>query len=418
MKRNTILMLALSCAFGSQQVVAAPTVEEKLEIMQQEIEALKVQSGENSTGHSVGGSGNTSIGGYGELHLNKLNNQKPGGTNKDELDFHRFVLFIGHKFNDRVRFHSETEFEYAVTGGKNGLGKDNPGKVELEQAYLDFALNDTLSAKAGLFLVPVGIINETHEPPTFYGVERNPVENKIIPATWWEGGAGMTARLSNGFTLDGAITSGLKTALNKAETVTGYNTSCAGNPLVCTTTAVKTAVKSNYAVRDGRQFVAQAVAKDPAYTVRLKWTDIPGVELAGTVQYQADITQSTDPTAGSAMLYEAHAVVNKGAFGLRVLYAGWNLDGDGPKAVGADKQNGWYVEPAWKISEQWGVFARHSNWDNQAGDATDSKYSQADVGVNYWPHSDVVVKLDYQNQKSPTGKDEFDGFNVGVGYQF
>ena len=64
------------------------------------------------------------------------------------------------------------------------------------------------------------------------------------------------------------------------------------------------------------------------------------------------------------------------------------------------------------------MFARHSNWDNQAGDAKDSKYSQADVGVNYRPHPDVVVKLDVQNQKSPTGKDEYDGFNVGVGYQF
>ena len=400
MMRNSIIMLAITCAFGSQQAMAAqPTLEEKLEIMQQEIEALKVQSGENSTGHSVGGSGNTSIGGYGELHLNKLKNKKPGGANKDEMDFHRFVLFIGHKFNDRVRFHSELEVEHALvkdtdtdttaaTVGSTST-KPNSGELELEQAYLDFTLNDTLSAKAGLFLVPVGIINETHEPPTFYGVERNPVENKIIPATWWEGGAGMTAHLSNGFTLDGAITSGLKTTAGKT-----------------------------YAVRDGRQKAASAVAKDAAYTARMKWTDIPGVELAGTVQYQADITQSTDPTAGSAMLYEAHAVVNKGAFGLRVLYAGWNLDGDGPKAVGADKQNGWYVEPAWKISEQWGVFARHSNWDNQAGDATDSKYSQADVGVNYWPHSDVVVKLDYQTQKSPSGKDEFDGFNVGVGYQF
>ena len=405
------LMAAFAGALGAQQAVAAqPTVEEKLEIMQQEIETLKSQAAKSSgPGDKHGMAGSTTIGGYGEMHLNKLKNKKPGGTNKDELDFHRFILFVGHEFNDRVRFFSETEFEYAVTGGKNGLGKDNPGKVELEQAYLDFTLNDTLSAKAGLFLVPVGIINETHEPPTFYGVERNPVENKIIPATWWEGGAGITARLGDGFTLDGAITSGLKTALKKSATV-----SCTTASPPCTSTAAA----SNYAVRDGRQFVAQAVAKDPAYTARLKWAGMPGVELAGSVQYQADITQSTDATAGSAMLYEAHAVVSKGPVGLKALYAQWNLDGSGPKAVGADQQNGWYVEPAWKISEQWGVFARQSRWDNQAGDAADSKYSQADVGVNYWPHPDVVVKLDFQNQKSPTGKDEFDGFNVGVGYQF
>ena len=392
------IIVAITGALGSQPAVAAqPTVEEKLDVLQQEIEALKSQAAKNSgTGHGMAGS--TTLGGYGEMHLNKLKNKKPSSTNKDELDFHRFVLFIGHEFNDRVRFHSELEVEHALvkdtdTDTDTLVGTPNPkansGELELEQAYLDFTLNDTLSAKAGLFLLPVGIINETHEPPTFYGVERNPVENKIIPATWWEGGGGVTARLGNGFTLDGAITGGLKTTTGK-----------------------------DYAVRDGRQKVASSIAKDPAYTARLKWAGIPGVELAGSVQYQADITQSADATAGAATLYEAHAVVNKGAFGLRVLYAGWSLNGSGPKAKGADKQNGWYVEPAWKFSDQWGVFARHSRWDNQAGNTTDSKYSQADVGVNYWPHPDVVVKLDFQNQKSPTGENEYDGFNVGVGYQF
>lgn len=329
----------------------------------------------------------THFGGYGELHLNKLDNKKPGGADKDELDFHRFVLYMGHQFNDRLRFQSELEVEHALT--KDTSAGNGPGEVELEQAYLDFTVNDALSAKAGLFLLPVGIINETHEPATFYGVERNPVENNIIPTTWWEGGAALTARLGNGLTLDGAVTSGLKT------------------------TAAK-----NYAVRDGRLKVAKATAKDPAYTARLKWTGVPGLELAGTVQYQADITQGADAAAGAARLYEAHAALGKGPFGLKALYARWDLDGSGPKSVGADRQHGWYVEPSYKLSEQWGVFARHSRWDNQAGDSADSRYRQSDVGVNYWPHPDVVVKLDYQKQTAPSGKDAFDGLNVGIGYQF
>lgn len=374
--------------------------ESRLNALENENRALKDQVKQTdqkieATGTQIekiagsGGSANaawaekTSFGGYGEMHMNKLENKKPGGADTDDIDFHRFVLFMGHQFNDNVRFFSELEVEHAL------VTATGPGEVELEQAYLDFTVNDSLSAKAGLFLVPVGIINETHEPPTFYGVERNPVEGNIIPATWWEGGAGVTARLGSGFTLDGAVTSGLST------------------------TAAK-----NYKPRDGRQKVAKAKAVDAAYTARLKWTGIPGVELAGTVQYQSDITQSQDAAAGAATLYEAHAVVNKGAFGLRALYAGWHLEGSGPQAVGADKQNGWYVEPSWKLSEQWGVFARHSRWDNAAGNATDSEFNQTDVGVNFWPHPDVVVKLDYQDQKVPTGQNELDGFNVGVGYQF
>ena len=185
-------LIAVASLVAQQALAAQPTVEEKLEILQQEIEALKANTTHSAPKHGI--SGNTTLGGYGEMHLNKLKNRKPGGTNKDEIDFHRFVLFIGQEFNDRVRFHSELEIEHALVKDTDtdtvagSTPKPNSGELELEQAYLDFTLSDTLSAKAGLFLVPVGIINETHEPPTFYGVERNPVENKIIPATWWEGG--------------------------------------------------------------------------------------------------------------------------------------------------------------------------------------------------------------------------------------
>ncbi|MDO8989705.1 MAG: porin [Sideroxyarcus sp.] len=358
------------------------TLKDQVKQTEQKVDATGTQMDRLAGQGGSAGANKTKLGGYGELHLNKLKSQT-GGADTDMLDLHRFVLFIGHEFNDSVRLFSEFEVEHALAG------ESKPGEVELEQAYLEFDLNDKLSAKGGVFLIPVGIINETHEPPTFYGVERNQVETNIIPATWWEGGAAVTARLGSGFTLDGAITSGLKAA-----------------------------AASGYKPRNGRQKVANATAKDAAYTARLKWSGMPGVELAGTVHRQTDTTQSVDATAGAATLYEAHAVVNKGALGLRALYAEWKMDGSGPKAIGADKQVGWYVEPSWKFAEKWGVFARQSSWDNAAGNATNSKFSQADVGVNYWPHPDVVVKLDYQDQKAPAGQNELDGFNLGLGYQF
>ena len=38
--------------------------------------------------------------------------------------------------------------------------------------------------KYGTVLMPVGIINETHEPPTFYGVDRTVVEKELNANTW------------------------------------------------------------------------------------------------------------------------------------------------------------------------------------------------------------------------------------------
>lgn len=136
------------------------------------------------------------------------------------------------------------------------------------------------------------------------------------------------------------------------------------------------------------------------------------------MQYQEDMTQSNDATAGSGTLFETHAVFERGNFGLRALYATWDLDGSGPKADGYDEQTGWYIEPSYQISKNFGVFVRYNEWDNQAGSSTDTEYEQIDLGVNWWPHQDVVVKLDYQDQDAPKNKAELDGVNVGLGYQF
>ena len=149
----------------------------------------------------------------------------------------------------------------------------------------------------------------------------------------------------------------------------------------------------------------------------MKWTGLPGVELGVALQHQTDITQGLDATAGSANLYELHGVLNKGPFALRALYAQWDLDGRGPAAIGADKQDGWYIEPSFKLSEQWGVFARYNLWDNKAGDTVGSKKKQIDAGVSWKPHPDVVLKADYQQQDNDDGKNQ-NGFNLGVGYQF
>ncbi|MFW5450527.1 MAG: porin [Methylophagaceae bacterium] len=324
----------------------------------------------------------TTTGGYGELHYNNLDDQN-GSSDKDEIDFHRFVLFFGHEFTDDLRFFSELELEHSIAGdGKSG-------EIELEQAYLEYDINDQHRVKGGLFLTPVGIINETHEPATFYGTERNPVEKNIVPATWWAAGAMFSGEIAKGFSYDIAATSGLNTSAS-----------------------------SHYKIRSGRQKVSKAVADDFAYTGRLKWTAIPGIELAATVQYQQDISQSLDSTAGSATLFETHAVIQRGGFGLRALYATWDLDGSGPKSIGADEQTGWYLEPSYRINQNFGVFARYNEWDNTAGNATDSEYQQIDLGVNWWPHQDVVVKFDYQDQDVPAGKTELDGFNIGLGYHF
>ncbi len=394
---SAIVSLAILSLNGAGVSLAAETTNQQL---QAEIEQLKKQNDQiterldavtslleqNTALTDSKQKHSSAIGGYGELHYNNLNDKNPGGTNKNQVDVHRFVLMFQHDFNERIRFFSELELEHTLV--EDTADGSNSGAIELEQAFIEFDLSDTQTTRAGLFLIPVGIINETHEPTTFYGVERNSVENKIIPTTWREAGVSYNQRFDNAVSFDVAIHSGLN-----------VNT-------------------TDYAVRSGRQQVSNAIANDLAYTVRLKWTGINGLELATTLQYQTDITQGLDSTAGSATMIEAHSVWQTGPFALRALYANWDLDGSGPASVGADKQRGWYAEPSYRINQQWGIFARYSVWDNRVSDATDSETNMINAGFNYWPHEHVVLKFDYQNQDTPAGTTEFDGYNLGVGYQF
>ncbi|MDE0929812.1 MAG: porin [Halioglobus sp.] len=408
-KLTTGLMLGLctSTAFA-----ATPTIEEMWIIIQQqqaEITQLKTQlvltdevlkensvkveatatmveqvaTGETSLASSW--AERTQIGGYGEMHYNNLENNNDNGEDIDKIDFHRFVLYLGHDFNDTTRMFSEVELEHSLSGD----GK--PGEVELEQAYIEHDLSSTTRMKAGLFLVPVGILNQTHEPTTFYGVERNNVEKNIIPTTWWEGGLALSGEILPGWSYEGAFTSGLN--IDFAE--------------------------GDYKVRDGRQKVAKADASKPAYTANTKYTGIAGLELGATIQYQAGLGQGNYDEDVDAMLYSAHVAYRNGPFGLRALAAAWDID-DAINEVkaGANEQNGWYIEPSWLVMRDLGIFARYSEWDNLAGSDGETDISEWDVGVNYWLVENVVFKADYQWQDAPPGQKELEGFNLGVGFTY
>ncbi len=337
------------------------------------------------TDGAPGGAG-VDIGGYGELHYNDLDNG-------EEIDFHRFVLFFGHRFREDLRFFSEFELEHSIAG------EGKVGEIELEQAFVqwDYAANQ--NAKFGLFLVPVGILNETHEPDTFYGVERNAVEKNILPATWWEGGAALSGEIAPGWRYDVAMHSGLNLDADNSK------------------------ASSRSSIRSARQKVGEANADSLAYTARIRYSGIPGLQLGMSLQRQTDLTQGDDDGVGvsgvDATLFETDLTLARGNFGFRALYARWDINSRvNALNPGSDEQVGWYVEPSFRVSPDLGLFARYSQYDLTAGSAaTSDERSQWDFGVNYWLHDNVVMKLDYQRQDNERAG-EVDGFNVGLGYSF
>ena len=377
-----LLLLTISTFTTPSTSLASENLEQRVLDLEAQIEALADVIEERASDMRSKNS-KLSIGGYGELHYNNLA-AEDSTKDVDEFDFHRFVLFFAFEFSDGIRLVSELELEHALSGD----GKE--GEVELEQAYLEFNHSDSALTQAGVFLIPVGILNETHEPTTFYGVERNPVENIIIPATWWEAGVQHIRRFGQGWQWNIAAHSGLDMPTD------------------------------SFRIRSGRQKVSKANAKNLAATSRIKYTGISGLEMAISFQVQTDPSQQNNDGLDKGRLAEAHLIYNKGRFGLRSLYASWNFSGYAIETTtgSADSQNGWYIEPSFKLNNKLGIYLRTSTIDAARNQ---DNIKQNEIGLNWWPHPKVVIKADWREREHSlaveTGRD-FRGFDLGMGYHF
>jgi hypothetical protein len=416
--RKQVLAAALTAAFGFNGTAFADAgIEDKLAVLQEEIEHLKLQMAQSEKNRSGGIQGfvdRTTIGGYGELHYNNFSGDTapaPYSTTKkdrkaDEVDFHRFVLFFGHRFNDWISLKSEFELEHALSG------EGKKGEVELEQAYLDFNINRNFNAKAGVFLIPLGMLNETHEPPTFYGVERNIIESRIIPSTWWEAGAGLYGEVLPGLNYQVAATSSLNAANFKKD--------------------------FSNAVRDGRSKVSEAPAENIAFSGQINYTGVPGL-LVGASLYTGNTGQ--DGASNVALkgvdarltLWDVHTRYQKDRIDLRALYAQGHLD-DADKLKSqaginaAEEFYGWYAEAAyhiWKSGDHdLAPFVRYEKWNTQNEVPSNVTASSANenyvwtAGANYWPHPQVVLKADYQEWDKPDSDKGDKRMNLGMGYMF
>lgn len=151
----------------------------------------KAEASPEMGGDEVGTGRRLGIGGYGEAQV--LSGFSGHDTN---VAFRRLGLFLGHRFNDWIRAYAEAEVE-------------NTDTVGIAQAYVDFDVDTWLGLRAGLMLVPVGIVNQLHEPPTYLTVDRPLTDQLIIPSTWRELGFGIFGDLGSWLRYQAAALGGL-----------------------------------------------------------------------------------------------------------------------------------------------------------------------------------------------------------------
>jgi hypothetical protein len=160
-----------------------------------------VTTNEDSLSNGINQS-KTVISGYGSAFYQRDFNKAVSSATLE-----RAVLFVGHRFNEKISLFTELEIENAKVEGGEG------GEVAMEQAYLKFNLKPNQYLVAGLFVPRIGILNENHLPVNFNGVERPIVETLVIPATWRELGVAFYGTLNNlPLTYDVGLMNGLNSA--------------------------------------------------------------------------------------------------------------------------------------------------------------------------------------------------------------
>ena len=358
----------------------------------------------------------TSVGGYGELHLNIF---KPEDTPaRARLDMHRLVLFIAHNFNDRFRFYTELELEHAFVAEAGGVAV--PGSFGIEQAFIDWRLlkgtSEALYFRGGVILVPMGIINQWHEPPIFHGVERPLVDRVIIPTTWREGGVGVWGEPIEGLRYEFYVMSGLDAS--------GFSGSSG--------------------LRGGRLQITQATLNGPAFTGRLEWEPTLGMVL-GVAPYfglagprELDVNVRVGGAAADWRIrrkgFESRALIAyfhvSDTDALRTIPAG----GTDPVSDVGENLFGVYGEIAYNVIYYVDTpmellpFVRLDYYDTTFEESDPAfdlpAFLVPTVGLSYRPIQQVVFKFDYQFVRASSVDNPANAvtnenrWNVGLGWMF
>lgn len=343
------------------------------------------------------------VGAYGEITYNQ-----PEGSN-GELDVQRLVLLFGYKFNDKAQFVTEVELEHVE-------------EIFVEQAFVNYAVASNFNVRGGLMLVPMGIVNEFHEPTTFNGVERPAVDNAIVPTTWREIGIGVTGRFNDiSLGYQAYIFNGFKSTTADGEGgVSGFLGGSSG-------------------LRGGRQKGIKSTVNSPTLSTKLDYYGIPGLRLGlsgyfGKTQATDDVEDIDGANIGVSMIgldarYAYQRFTARGQFiytSLSDTEAYNNLTG---RDLGSQLQ-GWYLEGAYNLLSQdkkqrLFTFVRYEKYDTHADTDGDlmrnDAYNRTDVttGLSYHIAPGVVFKGDYQfRDNAVSGGDVQDRLNFGIGVWF
>ncbi len=404
-----LFVASTSMAFEKQQDTKKESTKSgpAISVSEQELEHDVTDITNEEGLQRLGNFGKLHLFGYGEMHYNNLI-----GSGTNQIDFHRLVIGVGYDFTDNIKFRTEVDFEHAFK------------EPELEYAYVDYLAKPWVNFRAGSILVPMGTINQNHEPPLFYSVERPQLYHDIIPSSWQEGGVGMFGNFPGNIDYQLYLMSSLEAVTIEDGAVSRSFTGSEG-------------------FHDSFGHVGEQPARDFAAAGRIQYKGVPGLRL-GTSFFLGNTGQG-NPSIGGGFLtmvegdakYTFEGIELEGQLAFTNLSDSANInnvmiavDPTFTDFVG-QQMFGWYVEGAYHLfhhlmpetKKDLVYFVRYEDFDTQfkmpagfAGDLANDRRSIT-TGISYLPIPQVALKADYQFNwnKANSGTDQF---NLGIGFYY
>ena len=227
------------------------------------------------------------LGAYGEVKFGTQQNADHNGQWQTGFDMARFVLLPTFQFTDSIIFNSEIEFEHAGSG----FDEDDKlhGTAEIEQLYVDFKVSPYFNIRSpGIDLVPIGYINQHHEPTLFYSVNRPELANRLVPTTWAAPSFGVYGKIVDNLSYQFQVSSSLE------DFGSGFDARTSGNSPAPFPTGYAPGISG----LDGLEFARPPrgdfaqLSNDLAYTFRVNYTPpfIPGLAGSTSVYFTPNTT--------------------------------------------------------------------------------------------------------------------------------
>ena len=355
-----------------------------------------------STAASAPGA-STVLSSYGEVNYSRPHNDASAAR----TDVARAVIGITHRFDERTKMVAEFEWEHAVTSATDS------GEAAVEQLYVEREFGNGLRAKAGLFLIPAGLLNTNHEPTAYYGVQRNFIETAIIPSTWREAGVGLSSSMDTGLSWDLGLTTGFDLSKWDSTSEDGR-----ASPL-------------GSIHQEGQLAKSRHLAVHGA----LNWRGVPGLLLGGSV-FTGNATQGQAVAQARVTLWDLHARWQPGRWDFSTVYARGSIGNTAAlnaALIGNDNLipkgfDGWYAQGAYKLWShedydlspfvRWEQFNTARSYAELGPGLTPTAGVTERVvtlGANFQVSPGIVLKADYQTFRE--NKDA-NRVNLGMGWNF